>query len=158
MIHELKIKECYWKDVWNGRKTFEIRKNDRDFKVGDIIHFKPIYENGDLIELDPSTDEKYNRYAITYIFNGGEYGISKDYCVLSIRQVVAFESAGTPMNRVRDLISCLANSPLDNILITEVDEDKKTYYECQNVLRGGGTNQGLTYLDIRTNEEMSEPE
>lgn len=36
-IHELKITEPYFSDVAFGSKNFEIRKNDRDFKVGDIL-------------------------------------------------------------------------------------------------------------------------
>ena len=35
--HELKIRPEYFKAVVLGDKMFEIRKNDRDFKVGDII-------------------------------------------------------------------------------------------------------------------------
>lgn len=37
MLHTLKIQSRYFKDVVNGLKTFEIRKNDRDYKVGDIL-------------------------------------------------------------------------------------------------------------------------
>ncbi|OXM11246.1 RNA-binding protein [Enterococcus faecalis] len=36
-IHELKILPTYFEDVIVGKKTFEIRKNDRDYKVGDIL-------------------------------------------------------------------------------------------------------------------------
>ncbi|EIA7337258.1 DUF3850 domain-containing protein [Listeria monocytogenes] len=35
--HELKILSEYFWDIAEGRKTFEIRKNDRDFQVGDIL-------------------------------------------------------------------------------------------------------------------------
>lgn len=52
--HDLKIHPLYYTAVMCGDKTFEIRKNDRDFKVGDDIkllefadghhtHAKPIY-------------------------------------------------------------------------------------------------------------------
>lgn len=37
MIHELKIKPQYYEDIKIGLKPFEIRKNDRDFKLGDIL-------------------------------------------------------------------------------------------------------------------------
>ncbi|WP_223320087.1 DUF3850 domain-containing protein [Leuconostoc mesenteroides] len=36
-IHELKLDTFYFEDVKSGVKTFEIRKNDRDFKVGDVL-------------------------------------------------------------------------------------------------------------------------
>ena len=35
--HELKIYPWFFKAVVNGTKTFEIRKNDRDYKVGDVL-------------------------------------------------------------------------------------------------------------------------
>lgn len=39
-IHELKTINPYFMQVWEGNKTFEVRKNDRDFKVGDILHLR----------------------------------------------------------------------------------------------------------------------
>ena len=32
--HLLKTINPYFQDVWDNKKTFEIRLNDRDFKVG----------------------------------------------------------------------------------------------------------------------------
>lgn len=37
MIHELKIFPEYFDAVISGKKTFEIRKDDRPFKVGDLL-------------------------------------------------------------------------------------------------------------------------
>lgn len=37
MVHELKINVNYFKHVLIGNKTFEVRKNDREYKVGDSI-------------------------------------------------------------------------------------------------------------------------
>lgn len=38
--HELKLDIQYFDDVKSGKKNFEIRKNDRDFQVGDILELK----------------------------------------------------------------------------------------------------------------------
>ena len=37
MTHELKTWAPYWELVWCGSKRFEIRKDDRGFKVGDHL-------------------------------------------------------------------------------------------------------------------------
>lgn len=37
MIHKLKTIQPYFDDVDLGGKTFEVRKNDRNFKVGDFM-------------------------------------------------------------------------------------------------------------------------
>lgn len=37
MIHELKTLEPYFYDVKIGKKDFEVRFNDRNFQVGDIL-------------------------------------------------------------------------------------------------------------------------
>lgn len=40
MTHELKIQPEYFNAVLMGTKTFEIRKNDRGYKVGDMLILK----------------------------------------------------------------------------------------------------------------------
>lgn len=46
MIHELKIKPEYFSSVRDGEKTFEVRKNDRPFEIGDYAAFIEINESG----------------------------------------------------------------------------------------------------------------
>lgn len=78
MNHELKVRSEYYQAIANKIKTFEVRKNDRDFKVGDYLILE---------EWDPET-KKYtgNRMdaSIDYILRDGEFGIKKDYVVMSI--------------------------------------------------------------------------
>ncbi len=44
-IHELKLDEEYFDDVKSGLKTFEIRKNDRNYQVGDLLALSR-FQNG----------------------------------------------------------------------------------------------------------------
>lgn len=72
MIHRVKIKQEYAEAYYNGLKPWEVRKNDRNYKVGDTIEFQ-IIESGN----------KYQR-EIIYIFEGGVYGIQEGYCVMTL--------------------------------------------------------------------------
>ena len=93
-LHELKILHKYLVDVDLGKKTFELRKNDRDYQVGDLIRFidireddstdnKNIYKN----QIEPNIDED-TLYRITYVLKGTEkYGLNKDYCILAIKKL-----------------------------------------------------------------------
>lgn len=40
MIHELKTINPYFSRAWEQEKTFEVRKNDRDFQKGDTVLLK----------------------------------------------------------------------------------------------------------------------
>ncbi|WP_018592603.1 ASCH/PUA domain-containing protein [Terrisporobacter glycolicus] len=78
-IHELKILPKYFERVIKGEKTFEIRKNDRDFQTGDEIELK---------EFDNIRNEFSGRCVfgrISYILNSGEYGLKQGYCVFSFK-------------------------------------------------------------------------
>jgi len=77
MIHELKTWPNYFQRVQQGVKTFEIRRNDRDFQVGDILN---------LTSYNPETKEQGPRkaYQVTYILHGEQFGIERGYCVMAI--------------------------------------------------------------------------
>ncbi len=76
-LHELKILPQYYNKVLSGEKRFEIRKDDRYFKVGDIIRLCE-YDGKEFTGRD-------SLYDITYKLDGGEYGLEKGYCILSIK-------------------------------------------------------------------------
>lgn len=80
-IHTLKIFRSYLKEVVAGRKTWEIRKNDRDFKEGDIIHF--VDQEGEEFFEYPN-----NLYKITFILqNIPQFGLQEGYCIFSIEKL-----------------------------------------------------------------------
>ena len=80
MIHELKTLPEYWDAVNSGAKTFEVRKNDRDFKVGDILH---LYRS---IDADFDSAE-FMEFAVTYVLAGGQFGIEPGYVVMGLGEV-----------------------------------------------------------------------
>ncbi len=77
--HLLKIAPAPFVAVCEALKTFEYRKNDRDFMVGDNLH---------LVEHDPDFADNVAPASIvrriTYILHGPNYGIPVGYCVMSI--------------------------------------------------------------------------
>lgn len=74
-LHELKIYPQYFKEILNGNKKFEIRKNDRYFKVGD----KVLLREWDNIKYSGRTI-----YAeITYILAEGFIGLAEGYIAFS---------------------------------------------------------------------------
>lgn len=80
-LHSLKILDNFYKDVDEEKKTFELRKDDRNYKVDDLINFIVIDKKGNQIKTDIV-------YQITYILrNVSEYGLSSDYCILGIRKI-----------------------------------------------------------------------
>ena len=46
MTHRLKTAAKFYEAVRTGKKKFEIRKNDRDFQVGDLVVLEEIDKNG----------------------------------------------------------------------------------------------------------------
>ena len=78
MTHALKTWPEYFKKVKSGEKNFELRKNDRNFKVGDKVLLQ---------EYDPET-EKYTGeeidFRIGYILDLTAFGIKKDFVVFSL--------------------------------------------------------------------------
>ena len=79
-IHNLKIMKEFADDVYSGNKTFEVRKDDRNFKVGNLICFRVVHDQ-EFIE-HPLND---TRWQITYIM--GHPYILEDHVILAIKRV-----------------------------------------------------------------------
>ncbi len=81
MIHELKTWREYFVDVFSGIKNFELRKNDRNYKVGDELLLK---------EYD-HIKEKYTgrilHRRIDYVLHGGHFGLEEVYVILGLSKI-----------------------------------------------------------------------
>lgn len=65
--------------MYNNRKTFEVRLNDRNYQVGDMIRFIPYNMVHQQVSRHPIENIIYE---INYILSG--WGIEDGYVVMSI--------------------------------------------------------------------------
>lgn len=80
MTHELKLDIRYWNDVIDGRKTFEVRLNDRDYRVNDLIQFC-------IWDGRTCTDVRSELYRITYMLPVSQLmNLDEEWCVFSIEK------------------------------------------------------------------------
>ncbi len=85
--HDLKVWPEYFAAIHVGSKPFEIRKNDRDYQVGDTLV---------LHEYAPGPDEYTGRVAerlVTYMLNGDDpmgyaFGLRTGFVALGLREFV----------------------------------------------------------------------
>lgn len=83
--HTLKTLAPFFDAVEDGSKTFEVRKNDRGFAVGDILVLTRFLHSDVSHGIVPSHSPQHIRKRVTYVLPGGQYGIDSDYCVLGMR-------------------------------------------------------------------------
>lgn len=79
--HALKTWPVVFDAMLTRAKSFDIRKDDRGFAVGDVIKFR---------EWNPRT-KKYTgrscRALVTYLMPGGRFGIMPGYVCMSVRRL-----------------------------------------------------------------------
>ncbi len=80
-LHILKILSNYYDEVYLGEKKAELRFNDRDFQVNDLIHF--VKTDGSEISFDIS-----NVYRITYVLKDVKHlALATGWAILSIERL-----------------------------------------------------------------------
>lgn len=88
--HILKTEIGFWDDINEGRKTFEIRRDDREpkFTVGDTL----ILLRGSCMSFEQ--DSTFLIATVSYCMRGiqaSKYGVMDDYCVLGLTDVWEYD-------------------------------------------------------------------
>ena len=79
MLHELKTWPEYFEEVKSGKKRFELRKDDRGFKVGHHLM---------LMEYEPKSGAYTGRsllVKVMYLKRDVPFGLMVGYCIMSIK-------------------------------------------------------------------------
>lgn len=78
ITHYVKTWPEFYQEVKSGRKGFEVRKNNRDFREGDTIVLQEWDKDTEQYSGDEST------FDISYVLYGPGFGIEKGYCVMQL--------------------------------------------------------------------------
>lgn len=92
MKHELKTDPDPFQAVWDRKKKFEIRYNDRDFQVGDTLLLKETEFSGQQMKGNPDTfplrwTARKIEVVVEYIMHGPVYGLDFNWCIMSVMEV-----------------------------------------------------------------------
>lgn len=79
--HELKLNKEFFEDVRSGRKTFEIRENDRGYQAGDILELR-CWSTSHHCYTEPYSPIKKK---VSYVLSG--WGLKEGYVALALADV-----------------------------------------------------------------------
>ena len=78
-FHEKKILPQYFKDVKEGRKNFELRKDDCDYQIGDLIQLQEW-------NYGTYTGETITKEIAYILRDCPEYGLAPGFCILGLKE------------------------------------------------------------------------
>lgn len=85
MLHKLKTEPTFFSAILRGDKNFELRKNDRGFRLNDELLLEEwIPENYYEDEKEAEYSGKIIHRRICYILTGGKFGLEDGYVILGL--------------------------------------------------------------------------
>ncbi|WP_312497147.1 DUF3850 domain-containing protein, partial [Anaerosporobacter sp.] len=93
--HDIKLAAMYFDDVQSGKKSFELIKNDRHYKVGDLLNMHE-YSDGKQTERSIKAEIVY----MIEDYNGLEEG----YCILGTKILNPYTLGKERVTKYADII------------------------------------------------------
>lgn len=110
MTHELKCLPLYFQAVHDGRKPFEVRKNDRGFRCGDMLWLREYDPSGldRLLMRNPYTGRSVYR-RVTYILSAAEF-LQPGFVVLGLSSETELVEKAVELEFAQERIRVLESS------------------------------------------------
>lgn len=136
-VHDLKVWAPYWEDVNSGRKTVEIRLNDRWFQVGDVLLLREtrVVTNPDRVDSsDPVVQWRASltryeptgrvcRRMITHVCDG-QFGLLNGYVALSLAPVAEPPQEPVDPDRVAAITDAIQRLNTDIAGIDQIQDEQ----------------------------------
>lgn len=149
-VHILKVLPKYFQALVDGTKTFEVRRNDRAYQVGDILHL------GEWAPEEGRFTGRSVAVKVTYILDDPQF-VPQVYVILGIKPVATTlppvhsteEVIKQPEEDISETVICI---PEESVMIIAHDEGDKPVVVDVRELRwrpGDGVRAWLTLRDIQ---------
>ena len=125
--HVLKTDHVVFQDVLDGNKTFEIRFNDRDYQVGDLVILKETEFTGEQMKSGQPlvyTGREIQK-RISYVLSG--YGLHEGWVILGIQDIKVIKAQAVPkyhMENIRDAL----------VIACDIKEDEGRFEDSLNYI------------------------
>lgn len=124
-VHQIRLGATFFDDVCSGKKSFELRKNDRGYKQGDIL---------EMLEFaDGKNTGRMVRVLVTYLLE--DYtGLEDGYCIMATSLL---NESGEPFDRA-DLKQICANIEANGDGYIEGGDEYIMIDKAVNMVKDGG--------------------
>lgn len=86
MVHDLKCWTGMFEDMFNGRKTFDLRKDDRGYREGDLLRQREFIAADDTGGVYTGREL---RQRVTYVMRGPMLGLQAGWVIMSVEFVAS---------------------------------------------------------------------
>lgn len=130
MLHNLKIESKYFKQIKDNTKRYEIRLNDRDYKVGDTLKLNEIGTNC------------YELRVVSSILYSTDFpnGLQDNYCIMSLYTIEeilkSYEQRGYSWYQIKQIRLGLEDG-IDISKYDKIDFDDNLMFAIRKSLLNG---------------------
>ena len=123
MTHHIKIAPKHYKEIASGRKNFEIRFNDHNYKVGDIVELEEYLGQ----RISPTCPDRYCCDGLKYDERQGDYNpcpLGRQSCFEYTKDIYSGKSIYVKITDIFDISDVMTNYVAFTFKIINIKERK----------------------------------